>query len=562
MPRITQLLFLFVAVGSLWSCDPMVMTSEPDHAELDSLLLRGISETQQLEFDNAHAHLTELLEIAKEHGNTRYEILANLNLGGLYVHFSSHDEALKYFFQSLEIAEERDETGLLNSIYNNIGVVYSHNESHEKGLEYFSLALDISRQRGEKQRMGMNLINTGISLDALGRDEEALAHFQEAEDIFRESEDFTNLGATLNNTGNLYFDQGSYKVALQMYRKSYRYTSESDQPWYRWEYSINLGKSYYHFGNLDSARHYLNEAVEGYTSVSNTTMLVSAYDWLSKVEESDENLRESLEYARMALAHKDSVLEERSARWVSELQMNFEFGKKEKELELMRETSLRRQTMWITGVAGGVLIFVLLVITLRTTNRNLRQKNVILEQEQAVTQLTIERNKALQEQLKQQMAAREKMNAIEQEALRQEIAFRDRELIAKALHLVNKNEVFTALQDLLSSGGENAKYSSDQLIHKALVLLKSAKNLDKDWESFKRHFEEVHPDFFTSLQQNFPSLSPGDLRMCAYLTLDLSAKEIAQIFNITPDSVRKRKQRLREKLGLGPEQDLGLWLRS
>jgi len=80
--------------------------------------------------------------------------------------------------------------------------------------------------------------------------------------------------------------------------------------------------------------------------------------------------------------------------------------------------------------------------------------------------------------------------------------------------------------------------------------------LDEQWEDFKIHFEEVHSDFFNRLIKDFPELSQTDLRLSAYFLINLNAKEIAQISNISPDSVRKRKQRLREKLNLNANQDI------
>ena len=80
--------------------------------------------------------------------------------------------------------------------------------------------------------------------------------------------------------------------------------------------------------------------------------------------------------------------------------------------------------------------------------------------------------------------------------------------------------------------------------------------MDEQWEDFKIHFEEVHSYFFKSLTKDFPELSQTDLRLCAYFLINLNAKEIAQISNISPDSVRKRKQRLRQKLNLNADQDI------
>ncbi|MCF8359981.1 MAG: LuxR C-terminal-related transcriptional regulator [Prolixibacteraceae bacterium] len=70
------------------------------------------------------------------------------------------------------------------------------------------------------------------------------------------------------------------------------------------------------------------------------------------------------------------------------------------------------------------------------------------------------------------------------------------------------------------------------------------------------HFRKVHPRFFEILQAKYPFLSPNELKLCAYIKLNLSQKEIADILNVQPESVRKSKQRLRRKMGLSSDKDL------
>ena len=81
-------------------------------------------------------------------------------------------------------------------------------------------------------------------------------------------------------------------------------------------------------------------------------------------------------------------------------------------------------------------------------------------------------------------------------------------------------------------------------------------NIEQNWEDFRLYFERVHADFFKKLHIAHPNLTSSDLRLTAFVILQLNAKEIAQILNITPDSVRKRKQRMREKMNLTKEEDL------
>src|SRR5690606_13931309 len=183
-------------------------------------------------------------------------------------------------------------------------------------------------------------------------------------------------------------------------------------------------------------------------------------------------------------------------------------------------------------------------------------------QEKKVIELTAEKDAANREKMEQELINKEQINRVERDKLQQEIEFRDRELITKALHLVNKNETISAINDLLARYEDLSENQRLKAVAEVKNMLRFEKKLDHDWNAFKIHFEEVHPNFFVHLRSAIPDLNSGDLRMCAYLRLDLNTKEIAKIFNISPDSVRKRKQRLREKLNLNVATDLTEWIRT
>ena len=81
-------------------------------------------------------------------------------------------------------------------------------------------------------------------------------------------------------------------------------------------------------------------------------------------------------------------------------------------------------------------------------------------------------------------------------------------------------------------------------------------NVEQNWEDFKIYFERVNTDFFKRIHEKYPNLTSNDLRLMAFLLLEFNSKEISQILNISPDSVRKRKQRLKVKLQLPNNQNL------
>ena len=87
-------------------------------------------------------------------------------------------------------------------------------------------------------------------------------------------------------------------------------------------------------------------------------------------------------------------------------------------------------------------------------------------------------------------------------------------------------------------------------------------NLQSDWDKFKLHFEKVHPEFFSRLSQAHHELTLSDLRICAYLRINMDNNTMSQMLNISPDSLRVRKHRLRKRIGIASDKELYSYLIS
>ena len=86
--------------------------------------------------------------------------------------------------------------------------------------------------------------------------------------------------------------------------------------------------------------------------------------------------------------------------------------------------------------------------------------------------------------------------------------------------------------------------------------LEEENKMDKDWEQFAVHFDKVHSDFLRILKSAYPSLSAHEMKLCAYLRMNLSSKEIAQLENISTRGVEISRYRLRKKLKIATETNL------
>src|SRR5690606_20998227 len=146
----------------------------------------------------------------------------------------------------------------------------------------------------------------------------------------------------------------------------------------------------------------------------------------------------------------------------------------------------------------------------------------------------------------EQISLRNKLVELEKQKLQEEFDFKNRQLASTTMLLFNKNEVLNKLQAHIKKFTQRG--NPENVIIQIKDTLSNNNYMDADWEKFKLHFEQVHPEFFKNLEFNYPDLTPYEIRLCAYLHMQLSGKEIATLLNIDPASVRKAKMRLKKKM--------------
>jgi AraC family transcriptional regulator, chitin signaling transcriptional activator len=128
--------------------------------------------------------------------------------------------------------------------------------------------------------------------------------------------------------------------------------------------------------------------------------------------------------------------------------------------------------------------------------------------------------------------------------LRQDIENKNRELGISTMSLIKKNEFLNNIKNELKTA-EDFKNVKNVV----RIIDKNINNTD-DWNLFEEAFNNADKDFLKKIKNQHPTLTPNDLRLCAYLRLNLSSKEIAPLLNISSRSVEVKRYRLRKKLGL------------
>jgi DNA-binding CsgD family transcriptional regulator len=125
------------------------------------------------------------------------------------------------------------------------------------------------------------------------------------------------------------------------------------------------------------------------------------------------------------------------------------------------------------------------------------------------------------------------------------------------MHLVKKSELVSKMKMELAhvmKGVGNPQAETE--LKKIIKSISEDDNMDREWENFALHFDKVHSDFISALKEKHPGLSNNEVKLCAYLRMNLSTKEIAQLMNISVRGVEVSRYRLRKKIELATEVSL------
>ncbi|MFD2563055.1 two-component regulator propeller domain-containing protein [Aquimarina rubra] len=199
-----------------------------------------------------------------------------------------------------------------------------------------------------------------------------------------------------------------------------------------------------------------------------------------------------------------------------------------------------------------LLLFLLLIISVIGINRYKmkKQERVLLEEKAKKLQKQEEEHKA------QKLEQEHKIIELNNSKLQDEIKAKSRELTQIAYVNLNKNKILKKIRDKIIKVQDAAPQKLPTNSYNELIRLVDYYITDKESKLFEINFDKSHQEFYEKLSKNYPNLTSKDLRLCAYLKMNLSSKEIAPLLGISSQSVDVSRHRLRKKLNLGSKDNL------
>jgi len=154
---------------------------------------------------------------------------------------------------------------------------------------------------------------------------------------------------------------------------------------------------------------------------------------------------------------------------------------------------------------------------------------------------------------------------LKNQQLQYELRHKSQELASSTMNIIRKNEMLLEMMDKISKVTAEIKSNSDSSnvlsrLNKMERSIKQNIENDNNLKRFEENFDLVYENYLKRLGEQYPDLNTSDKKLCAYLKMDLSSKDIAPLMNMSVRSVETNRYRLRKKMGLDRDVNLSEFL--
>jgi tetratricopeptide (TPR) repeat protein len=439
-------------------------------------------------------------------------IFGKIVKGTIFVNVGSYDLALQEFYAGLDLATT--DSVQITSLYNNIGTVFLDIGDYEGAKKSYAKAIVYSRK--DMRQLGISNYNLALLHKKEGNFDEALKYGSAAIDLLKQQGTARDIFQAMLTTSQLYFERSEVGASHQIFIDidTTNINHEEKLQWYALGAKIQY--SNFTFISLETLFQELQPFITDYVQVKIAAMLYEHFRSAGKIQK-------ALRYKEISSDLKDSVFASDKVIETQRIMLNRIvrekneglYEKEQRNLELQHSVALNEERDLRWNYSIGFVIVLLLggiyfIYFLYKTNR---QK--------------------LQQQLLE----------IEKEKGRRTILLNHLDEARK--NLAANNEELVSLREKGSQEAQTAD-SAETLIN----------NLnDRNWPNFLSEFELLYPSFFDRLDEiSSAGLSRNERRLCCFIKLRLANKEIAEYVFVSPDSVKKAKNRLFKKIAIDGSQ--------
>jgi tetratricopeptide (TPR) repeat protein len=454
------------------------------------------------------------------------------NLGNVYRKQSNYPKAMAAYEKALTIFMDGKESLSVSDCLNNIGNLFMDQGDPVRALDYYDRSVKVAEIQKDSYRLVGRYKNLADAWLSCRNYLKASSFLDKALQLAEKINDSSLLASCYSQAGTIHIQQGSTDIGLPYLQKASQIFgligAKADQS----EVLLELANTELKTDRTDDAIKNA-ETVERLSAViGGLKTLAGARECLAKAWEKKGNPGKSLVYLKSVLQLNDSIFSVEKSRAVEEIEAGFTRTRLENENKILAQNGkLQKQALKIRNTILSSLVTGLILSLV-------------------VIWLIIKRNQALKRLARQEKTLKQK----EIEKLNEDLLRKERELTTKTVYITQKNSL---LMDVIGELEilKKEPVVTDQMVTRLQHQLK--KELSPNaWREFEVQFNEVHPGFQERLLNGFPSLTPTERRLCAFLRLNMNTREIASLTGQTFKSIEVARVRIRKKMNIRHEDNL------
>lgn len=453
--------------------------------------------------------------------------------------------AMNSYKAAVDIAKRLGDKPQLGRLYNNLFAIYYSSREFESASGLLDMSLELCKESGDSAGMRNIYNNKGLVALEQADYEAAFGYMRRALD-YAPKHDMQAVAPIYTNMAEAYFRQGRYHEADRMLAEAVRIAGgKADTP-EKLQARLNMAlvKTI-----LGKHREVARMEKDIYPALDGMPLpvRVNSYRQLAEINfiagDSLAGLRDILIHEQLA----DSVENGKDEAYLQELLVEYDAERLKQSNSILSQNVRMRGYMLYGSVAFAVLLLLMLALLFRRM-RNDRRKNALID-----------------EQRRRLLRYEHEEHERQQRELSLEIDHKNRQLTSYSMELISVNEYHRKLEEELQSVRDEVKAGDADAAERGFSdIIRGLRHFSTAQvsEEFRVFFEKVHPHFVSKLSSAHPNLSSNDLRLCTYLYLNMSTKEIASLTCREVRSVESSRNRLRKKLELGAGEDITKYMKS
>lgn len=481
--------------------------------------------------DKGEACYLKAAALAEESGDHSLLIRIYMALGNRNIELDNNPGALEYYRKAIAFAEETGDSVHLSRLLNNLGILYMRMKKYAEALEINAEAMSLFQKAGDSSNIAGLYANIGSIYSDMNDLEVAGEYYRKALDLFRLVANREGIAHALMKLGILNQMMERCDTSLMCLQQSLEIQRTLDVT-LAGSRTIFEAETYMHMGICNLKRGSLAQAtrelMHGYELAMQTrqnSLIAETAKQLSISYENQGDPGKSLAYFKVFKSYSDSLVNEDIIRRTTRLEMQYQFDARLKQREV-EELEQKRRNLVFISLSGGLFLSLLILILL----------------------LKLERNKKRKVEL-------------ERKSLQDELDFRNKELTTFVINNLRRSELILSVSEKLNQLSDDNNPRNSQVISDILSDLRSD-STSLEWKEFEIRFQNVYTGFYKELSSRFPDLTPNDLRLCAFLRLNMTTKDIASITYQSYNTIDVARFRLRKKLGLSKDDNLVTFLQQ